>query len=147
MSLCLPLKKKKKKKKELAQCLVCLIKRRRKKQSFSRIVFVLGTSIAARKETYTDVYSGIMIWLCGGSLACGKTNLFLKSFKSNQLKFRTNTSPELAHNSQWWKGDITCFCTGYFGLHPRSPTVILTCLKNGTDGEITPGFNLTELHM
>lgn len=35
-------------------------------------------SVAVTVETYADVYFDIMMFLCGGSLACEKANRFLE---------------------------------------------------------------------
>lgn len=36
-------------------------------------------SVVEKADMYTDVYSDVMTWLCGGSPICGKTNWLLDS--------------------------------------------------------------------
>lgn len=42
------------------------------------VVVVLSPSVAGKVETYTDVHIDVTSWICSGSPAYGKANLFFE---------------------------------------------------------------------
>lgn len=67
----------------------------------SAVVVVLGTNISGKAETYTDVYSDILMWLFGGSPGGEKEKMWQQIVKINIQKQKNTALPSLSDCLMW----------------------------------------------